>query len=561
MRSLLRLLYPHYRRERGLFAWGVLFVVAVNGLALYAPWATGHLIDKLIALVPKGGLQTQWREIAWLLASILGAALVRGGLMVGMRQTLVVLSRRVENAQRADLVARLLSWDLPTLRRFSGGELLTYFTEDLNRIRNFTGPVILYGLNAIALLLSTGVLMVLTAPLLGILSLLPLAILPFITYYLRRKALWLGHAQQAAFAHLSGFVQQVFPYLRALKAMASPESLRGELTRRSETYRQASLSVARVEASLQPLSYLFIGVSMSVVLLYGGYEVMQGRQTLGTVSSFSLYLLQLLFPMGALGWLFSLIQQSKASAERLLSVMAVEPAIMYPEVAIAPARPAYRWENLGYRYSLEGSWVFRGLYGEVRAGQHVGIGAPLGSGKTTLARLLVRQMDPTEGQVWLGDLPLPTYSLRALRAYVGYVPQEPVLFEGSVADNFRLVRPEASWREIWQALEWAGLVEEVQRLPRGILTPIGEWGQQVSGGQRHRLSLALTLIRRPRVLILDDPFAPLDSQKIAEILENLRLHFAGATWIVFTHRRETRPYLDGWWEALLSEAPTLQKEG
>jgi ATP-binding cassette subfamily B multidrug efflux pump len=562
VRSLLQLLGPYYRREWRLFLWGVCFVLAVNGLALYAPWATGHLIDKLVAFVQAGGLSAHWREIAWLLTSILLSALVRGALMVGMRQTLVVLSRRVENAQRAELVERLLSWDLPTLRRFSGGELLTYFTEDLNRIRNFTGPVILYGLNAIALLLSTGVLMVLTAPLLGILALLPLVILPFITYYLRQKALRLGHAQQAAFAHLSGFVQQVFPYLRALKAMASPQSLVGEFTRRSETYRQASLSVARVEASLQPLSYLFIGVSMSVVLLYGGYEVMQGRQTLGTVSSFSLYLLQLLFPMGAIGWLFSLIQQAKASAERLLSVMAVEPAITYPAVSPFPTRPAYRWENLGYRYSDEGPWVFRGLYGEVKEGQHIGISAPLGGGKTTLARLLVRQMAPTEGQVWLGDLPLQTYSLQVLRAYVGYVPQEPVLFEGSVADNFRLVRPEASRREIWQALEWVGLAEEVQRLPKGILTPIGEWGQQVSGGQRHRLSLALTLIRRPRVLILDDPFAPLDSQKIAEILENLQRHFGEATWIVFTHRQEVRPYLDRWWEeALRGEASILQKEG
>jgi ABC-type bacteriocin/lantibiotic exporter with double-glycine peptidase domain len=161
----------------------------------------------------------------------------------------------------------------------------------------------------------------------------------------------------------------------------------------------------------------------------------------------------------------------------------------------------------------------------VKAGEHLGIGAPLGTGKTTLARLLVRQMDPTEGQIWLGDRPLTSYSLKVLRSYVGYVPQEPVLFEGSVADNFRLVKPEASWKEIWQALEWAGLAEEVRHLPKGILTPIGEWGQQVSGGQRQRLALALTLIRRPQVLLLDDPFAPLDSQKIAEILEHLRRHF------------------------------------
>jgi len=560
VRSLLRLLGPYYRREWRLFLWGVCFVLAVNGLALYAPWATGHLIDKLVVFARAGGLLAHGKEVVLLLGSILGVALVRGALMVGMRQTLVVLSRRVENAQRAELVERLLSWDLPTLRRFSGGELLTYFTEDLNRIRNFTGPVILYGLNALALLVFTGTLMLLTAPTLGLAALLPLVALPFLTYYLRQKALRLGHAQQAAFAHLSGFVQQVFPYLRALKALAKPEFLRQEMERRSEAYRQASLSVARVEAYLQPMSYLFIGLSMTIVLLYGGYEVMQGRETLGTISAFSLYLLQLLFPMGALGWLFSLVQQARASAERLLSVLAVEGAISYPSVSILPALPAYRWENLGYRYQEGGPWVFRGLYGAVKAGEHLGIGAPLGTGKTTLARLLVRQMDPTEGQIWLGDRPLRSYSLKVLRSYVGYVPQEPVLFEGSIADNFRLVKPEASWKEIWQALEWAGLAEEVRHLPKGILTPIGEWGQQVSGGQRQRLALALTLIRRPQVLLLDDPFAPLDSQKIAEILEHLRRHFGKATWVIFTHRQEVQAYLDAWQEALLGEA-ILQREG
>ncbi len=558
MHSLVRFLLPYYRQHWGLFIAGVGFVVAVNLLALYAPWATGYLIDKLIAFSREGGLGAHAKELGLLLASILGSALIRGALMVGMRQTLVVLSRRAENAQRKDLVERLLSWDIPTLQRFSGGELLTYFTEDLNRIRNFTGPVILYGLNAFALLVFTGGLMLMTAPELGLAALLPLAILPLITYYLRRKALALGHTQQAAFAHLSNYVQQIFPYLRALRALARPEFLQQEMARRSEGYRQASLAVARIEAYLQPLTYLFIGVSLSVVLLYGGYQVMEGRQTLGTISAFSLYLLQLLFPLGALGWLFSLIQQARASAERLMQVLSVQPALSYPTSTTLPARPSYRWENLGYRYDPKGEWVFRGLYGEVRASEHLGIAAPLGSGKTTLARLLIRQMDPTEGEIMLGDRPLRSYSLSALRAYIGYVPQEPVLFEGSIADSFRLVKPAASWKEIWEALAWAGLEEEVRNLPRGILTSVGEWGQQVSGGQRQRLALALMLIRRPKILILDDLFAPLDSQKIVEILENLRQHFGQATWIIFTHRQEAQGYLHAWWEALSVET-ILQK--
>jgi ATP-binding cassette, subfamily B, multidrug efflux pump len=174
---------------------------------------------------------------------------------------------------------------------------------------------------------------------------------------------------------------------------------------------------------------------------------------LGTVSSFSLYLLQLLFPMGAIGWLFSLIQQAKASAERLLSVMAVEPAIAHPAVSPFPTRPAYRWESLGYRYSDEGPWVFRGLYGEVREGQHIGVSAPLGGGKTTLARLLVRQMAPTEGQVWLGDLPLQTYTISCETYSILYLCPHPKLsrYGTTIEDSL-----EASSRRVLPALQAGG---------------------------------------------------------------------------------------------------------
>ncbi len=559
MYPLLRLLLPPYRRHLSLFLWGVFFVFAVNALALYAPWATGRLIDELAALSAQG-LKERWADLLMLIGSVLLAALLRGALMVGMRQTLVVLSRRVEREQREALVSRILSWDLRTLGRYPVGELMTYFTEDLNRIRNFTGPVLLYGLNAFVLFLFTAVLMTVSSLRLAFVTLLPLLLLPVITYYLRRRALQLGHEQQLQFARLSGFVQQIFPYLRALKALGRPTYLSREMQRLSEAHRTASMAVAQVEASLQPLTYFFVGISMTLVLLYGGYEVMRGRETLGTISAFSLYLLQLLFPLGALGWLYSLVQQARASAERLLGGLAVEPAMSYPVVSVLPTRPSWRWERLGFRYGPEKAWVFRGLQGEIPVGSHIAIAAPIGSGKTTLARLLVRQMDPTEGCIWLGEAPLAAYSLEAIRRYVGYVPQEPVLFEGSVAANLRLAAPTASRQELWQALEWVGLAEEVTHLPRGLLTPIGEWGQQVSGGQRQRLALAMMLLRKPAILLLDDPFAPLDGQKITEILFHLQREWTACTWLIMTHRQEVRPHVDAWWDGFV-RSPTLQKEG
>lgn len=574
---LLKLLWPEYRRYWKLLGMGVLFVALVNALALYIPWATGGVIDTLWAIQKARAFGEVVPTLGWLLGSMLLASLVRGALMVGMRQTLVVLSRRIERDQRETLIRHLLEWDLRTVERFSVGELMTYFTEDLNRIRNFTGPAVLYGLNAFFLLVFTSVLMLYTSPALAIAALLPLVFLPPLTYYLRQRALALGLRQQAEYAKVSGFLQQVLPYLRALRALSVPAFLERQYGRLSELHRRASLSVARTEAYLQPLTYLFVGLSMTIILLFGGYRVIRGEETLGTVGAFSLYLIQLLFPLGAVGWLMSLYQQAQASAERLLALLAQKGTSLEPK-AFWIKKPdlliAWRWENLGYAYphaaqtgaaAFEGSsqephWVFRGLRGALAAGQHVVLAAPLASGKTTLARLLVRQMDPTEGRIWLADKDLRQYSSRFLREKISYVPQEPVLFEGTLADNLRWVAPQASRRELWRALEWAGLSEEVQSLPKGLLTPIGEWGQRVSGGQRQRLALAMGLLRAPQALILDDIFAPLDSEKIVEILHHLQKHFGHLTWLLISHRTEVRPYGEVWWPSL-SSAFTLQKEG
>lgn len=543
---LIKLLYPFYRRYWGLFLVGILAVAAVNALALLPGWTTGRVVDLLWTAQKAPSLGKPLWTIGGYLALLWGLALLRALLMVAMRLTLVVLSRRAERDHRAFLTRHLMELDLNTLRAYPIGELMTYFTEDLNRLRNFTGPVILYGLQVFFLTLFTASLMLLTHVKLALLSLLPLFLLIPLSYFLRREALRRGHEQQAAYAYLSAFLQQVYPFLRPLRAIAQSAALLTEWNKRSLRHMQASLTVASVEGYLQPLTTLFVGISLTLVIIYGGIAVVEGEISLGTVSAFSLYILQLMFPLGALGWLISLTQQARASAERLLSLQNLPPQVHYPTVSIhIPQSPTWEWKQLGYAYHPN-EWVFRNLTGMIPAGAKVALSMPMGSGKSTFARLLARQMDPTEGHILFGGSPLAGLSRADLRSWIAYVPQQPVLFSGTIIENLRLVRPEASFREIWQALEWAGLAEEVQSLPKEIHTDIGIWGQQVSGGQRQRLALAMALLRKPQALILDETFAPLDSAKIEEILFHLRRHLAEATWLLITHRQEVKPYVESW---------------
>lgn len=546
MKSLFRLLFPFYRRYPGLFFGGVLAVAAVNALALVPGWTTGKVIDLLTQAQKAPSLSEILLSAGIYLLLFWGLSLVRAFLMVAMRLTLVVLSRRVERDHRRFLTEKILTWDLSLLQRHPAGELMTYFTEDLNRLRNFTGPVVLYGLQVLFLTLFTAGFMIATHAKLALLSLAPLLLLGPLSYYLRRQALLRGHEQQAAFAHLSAFLQQIYPYLRPLRAIAKPLALSAEWERRIERHTRASLSVASIEGYIQPLTTLFVGLSLTTVIIYGSFAVIREEISLGTVGAFSLYVLQLMFPLGALGWLISLIQQARVSAGRLYQLQSVAPLVSFPEVSVAkPAGTGWSWHGLGMFYEPE-QWLFRGLRGEIRTGEKVALSMPMGSGKTTFARLLARQMDPREGEIAFGGVSLHALSRSDLRTYIAYVPQQPVLPAGTIVETLRLVKPEASFRELWQTLEWAGLAEEVSGLPRSIHTDIGIWGQQVSGGQRQRLALAMALLRRPQALILDETFAPLDTEKIQEILLHMQRHFGYATWLVITHRQEVRPFVDAW---------------
>ncbi|MCS6789560.1 MAG: ABC transporter ATP-binding protein/permease [Bacteroidia bacterium] len=546
MRVIGQVLFPFYKRYPILTGAGLLLVAASAALALLPGWMTGEVVNHLQQILPSQSLEEVFLPILLALGGVWLLAIVRVFTMVGMRLTLVVVSRRIERDHRKGLFEHLLHWDWQTLQRYPTGELMTYFTEDLNRLRNFTGPVILYGTHVFFMVAFTGILMLFTAWKLALAALLPLCLIVPLSYHLRMQALLRGHKQQEAFAWLSAFLQQVYPYLRPLRAMADPLALSEEWRRRVENHAEASLSVTRIEALLQPLTTLFVGVSLTIVLIYGGLQVIEKRLPLGIVAAFSVYVLQLMHPLGSLGWLMSILQQAKASAERLLQLQEAKGIITYPPISRAtPQHNGWHWTGVYFGHEA-GTWLFENFSGHIAPGEKIALSLPTASGKTTLARLLIRQLEPQKGEIFFGEVPLRALSYADLRRIIGYVPQQPLLLSSTIIENLRIAAPQASQKSLWQALEWAGLAEEVAGLPQGLHTPLGVWGQQVSGGQRQRLALAIVLLQRPQALILDETFAPLDSEKIREILMHLQHHFSQATWLIITHRQEVRPFVERW---------------
>lgn len=553
MKILLRGLYPYYRRYPWLLILGVASLVASNGVALYPAVGVGKMIDVAVSVE---------KEKLFLLAKIalgiLGATLLRGLLMVAMRQTLVTLSRRIERDYRADLYHKILRWDAYNQNTWSSGEVLARLSEDMAALRNFTGPAVLYGLNSLTLLVIVGTAMFWTHPLLAGITLLPLFFLVPTTVKLRRLISQKNQISQNQLSKLSEFVQQVYAHLRSLRGMGAIRSLRKRFHTLAQQLYDSSYQVVRVEAYLTPLTALWVSLSFSAVVVGGVFLSLHDKIPYGIIGQFAMYVNLIVWPLSSLGWLMSLTQKAIVSFQRLEALAATKPQILFPARSIAPlAHASYKVVGMSFSYPGSRESIFDNFHMEVAPGERIWITGPLGSGKTTFLRLLARIYEPTAGMIFLGDHPLSAYAENDLYQVVGYAPQNAFIFSGTIEENLRWGKPDATELEMWHALEIAQWAEEVAAFPQQLKTPIGEWGVTLSGGQKQRLSLARVLLRKPKILLLDDVWAPLDSITLDNLMKALQRSFSKATVIFISHRWEVAPYADRKLELASANAPSI----
>ena len=472
-----------------------------------------------------------------------GVSALSGLFIFLMRQLVVVASRHIEFDLRNRLYAHLQTLSGSFYHRYATGDVMTRATSDVERVRRYVGPALMYLARAVAAIVTAIAVMLAISPTLTLWALLPMPVLAVAVFFVSRLIHDRTDKQQAAYSSLTSRVQEALAGVRVVKAYAQEDAWGRRVDAASAGYQDRSLDLARVDAGFRPVLTILIGLSTVLVVGVGGRLVIEGALTLGNIAEFIIYVTILTWPVASFGYVISMIQQASASMLRLIDVFDSEPDVESPGDAIATEiQGEITFENVAFRYAAAGDSgevgpdVLSDVSFTVPAGTTLGIVGRTGSGKSTLVELIPRLMDATAGRVLVDGRDVRDYALGTLRGAIGYVPQEVFLFSDTVGHNVAFGATDATDDQIREAAEEADLLANVEGFPLGFETLVGERGITLSGGQKQRAAIARALVRHPPILLFDDALSAVDTRTEATILANLRRQFGQRTVVIVSHR-------------------------
>jgi ATP-binding cassette, subfamily B, multidrug efflux pump len=541
-------LKKYFLKYRFRLLLGIVFVGLANWFRVWQPKVIGQALDEVVKTVnlykDQGGItahpevmQTLSRQVGWFGVQVIALALLMGVAMFLMRQTIIVMSRLIEYDMRKEIFAHYERLDLAFYKRNSTGDLMSRVSEDVSKVRMFLGPTILYGLDLIFLFTLCIGAMLRESVTLTIWSLLPLPFLSISIYWVSTMINRRSEKIQQQLATLTSTAQEVYSGIRVVKSYAQEEAMSRWFDEQSETYRAKSLSLIRVDAFFFPLMSLLIGVSIIITVYVGGMEVIAGRLTAGSVAQFIIYVSIMTWPVTAIGWIASLTQQASVSQKRINEFLQTEPTITTPPQGISNhSLGAIRFEQVDFVYPDTGIKALEQVSFELKKGQKMAIVGRTGSGKTTIADLLVRMYDVTGGKITIDNRDLREYDLYDLRRRIGYVPQDVFLFSDTVMGNIAFGKDELPSEKAHYYAQNAAIHEEILGLTKGYDTVVGERGVTLSGGQKQRISIARAFAKQPDIILLDDCLSAVDTNTESRILGYLSKELADKTAIIITHR-------------------------
>ena len=529
--SLYRLIARFLRRHWAAYASSALMLLGVALLVVWIPRQIGHVVDGLVANQLGGWALV--RELAWLVA----AGVVMYGLRVGWRLKLYAAAYRLGVELRERLYARLTQQGAAFYQHQRTGNLMALATNDIDAVEMAAGEAMLAVFDGtLTLVLVVAAMSVGIDARLAAAALLPFPFMAMGFWWISRHVHEASRLSLARFGDLNDHVQETLAGVRTVRALGLQARSEAQFSGLATGAAQASLSAQRWEAAYEPALGFTLSAATALTLGVGGWLVWQGQLTVGQLTSFSLYLGQLIWPMFAAGWVLSLVQRGKAAWGRLEPVLDT-PLSVDDHGSIAQLTPgALVAQSLRFRYPGQGRLALEDVSFHLQPGRTLGLVGATGAGKSTVLRLLLRHHAPEAGSLRWDGLELQYYTLDALRTAVAWVPQEAFLFSASVAENIALAQPGATRDQVVQAAKLAAVHEDILRLPRGYDTPVGERGVTLSGGQRQRVALARALLTDAALLLLDDTLSAVDTDTEARILAHLRHARAGRTTIIVSHR-------------------------
>ncbi|MCX6292458.1 MAG: ABC transporter ATP-binding protein [Bacteroidetes bacterium] len=543
MKSLQHL-NKYFYKYRVRLLLGILFVISQNFFAIYPAKLVREALDLVIETIKKGqadAIQTISHHVFIFLLWIVGVAMARGILMFLMRQTIIVISRLIEFDLKNEIFHQYQRLSLAFYRRNNTGDLMNRISEDVSRVRMYIGPAVMYTVNLIVLFILIIVSMLNVNVKLTLYVLAPLPLLSLSIYWVSDIMNRKGEEVQEQQSTLSTFVQEAFSGIRVLKSFVKEEQSVNDFSAESETYKNKSLELVKVNAMFFPLMLLLVGLSTLLTVYIGGKEVIAHRITTGNIAEFIIYVNMLTWPVASLGWVTSIVQRAAASQERINEFLQLEPEIISLTEIPTDIRGNIRFNDVSFVYPDSGVRALDHVSFEIEEGKSLAVLGRTGSGKSTLANLILRMYDATEGTITIDGVPVEKISLASLRRQVGYVPQDVFLFSDTIENNiaFGLMNgheKDERRKLAMEAAQQAVIYDNIMEFPKAFETMVGERGITLSGGQKQRVSIARAIIRKPKILLFDDCLSAVDTKTEENILNNLEEIMMNRTSIIISHR-------------------------
>ena len=552
-------LNPFFWKYRFRFFAGIILVIATNYLAVLAPQITGYVVGLVQEKLPGGkpttpiqpdliisgimGLSDYFKfSFGWLITfcsvTILILAIIRGVFMFFMRQTIIVMSRHIEYDQKNQVYEHYQKLDTEFYKTHSTGDLMSRITEDVSRVRMYTGPSLMYLINLVSLIGFCLYNMFTKDVRLSLYVLAPLPILAVTIYIVNSIINKKSEEIQGELSDLTTNAQESYSGIRVIKSFVQEKAMLGFFKTNSELYRKNATSLAMVEAFYTPTMSLMIGISTLLTIYLGGLQAIEDPSKVGTVIEFVIYINMLTFPVSAIGWTASMIQRAAASQKRLNEFLSIQPIITQNKQShLQPSNGDIQFKDVSFTYPHSGVHAISDFNLHIPAGTKLLVLGKTGSGKSTIAQLLTRMYQVDKGQITIDGNLINEMNIQSLRTAIGYVQQDVFLFSDSIENNIHFgLQDILQETDLIDAAHTAHVKHEIENLPQAFKTLVGERGTTLSGGQKQRVAIARALIKRPSIFIFDDCLSAVDAQTEQTILQNFKNYIEHKTTIMITHR-------------------------
>ena len=548
------------------FLLGFIFIVLSNYFRILSPQLTGYVVNTVVQkvdvtasgrsvksagtntkeydfivhnIIKALGAKSFSERFLWCGITLLILAIISGIFMFLMRQTIIVMSRLIEYDQKGQVFAHYQQLDVNFYKTHSTGDLMNRISEDVSRVRMYAGPAIMYFINLAAVLGFSIYFMIKASPKLTVVALSPLPILAITIYLVNTIIHKKSERIQALLSDLTTNAQESYSGIRVIKSFVQEKAMLVFFAQNSQAYKKNALSLAKTEAVYFPSMALMIGISTLITIMVGALDVVHDplHHSVGTIAEFVMYIQLLTFPVSAIGWTASMTQRAAASQKRINEFLQTPSGIQPPTNPLQPSlHKSVVLDNINFTYPHTGIHALKDFSLNINAGEKIAIIGKTGSGKSTIAQLLLRMYDADSGAVLYDNVPVQQIDTAYLRSNISYVPQDVFLFSETIENNIAFGLDKATGAAIVKAARQAHVAAEIDQFPEGYKTMIGERGVTLSGGQKQRISIARALIKNPAIVIFDDCLSAVDARTEKQVLNNLNIYLKDKTAIIITHR-------------------------